>query len=69
MRTALASWHVKVESTDVLTEVLSTLGIQGQVFCCSELSVPWSMALSAAAWRTSTSWSGVTRWRMSLAAR
>jgi AraC-like DNA-binding protein len=38
---------IKVESTDVLTEVLSTLGIQGQVFCCSELSAPWSMALPA----------------------
>ena len=38
---------LKVESTDVLTEVLSTLGIQGRVFCCSELSAPWSMALPA----------------------
>ena len=38
---------LKVDSTDVLTEVLSTLGIQGRVFCCSELSAPWSMALPA----------------------
>jgi hypothetical protein len=38
---------IKMDSTDVLTEVLSTLGIQGQVFCCSELSAPWSMALPA----------------------
>jgi hypothetical protein len=38
---------IKVDSTDILTEVLSTLGIQGQVFCCSELSAPWSMALPA----------------------
>jgi len=38
---------LKVESTDVLTEVLSTLGIQGRVFCCSELSAPWSIALPA----------------------
>jgi len=38
---------ITMASTDVLTEVLSTLGIQGQVFCCSELSAPWSMALPA----------------------
>src|SRR5262249_61083920 len=38
---------IKVDSTDVLTEVLSALGIQGQVFCCSELSAPWSIALPA----------------------
>ena len=38
---------IEMESTDVLTEVLSTLGIQGRVFCCSELSAPWSMALPA----------------------
>jgi AraC family transcriptional regulator, alkane utilization regulator len=37
---------VKVESADVLTEVLSTLGIQGRVFCRSELSAPWSLDLS-----------------------
>jgi Cupin len=38
---------LKVDRTDVLTGVLSTLGIRGQVFCCSELSAPWSMALPA----------------------
>jgi hypothetical protein len=38
---------IKVESIDVLTEVLSTLGIQGRVFCCSAFSAPWSMALPA----------------------
>jgi AraC-like DNA-binding protein len=36
---------VKVESADVLTQVLETLGIQGRVFCRSELSAPWSLAL------------------------
>jgi hypothetical protein len=38
---------IKADSTDVLTEVLRTLGIQGQVFCCSELAARWSMALPA----------------------
>jgi AraC-like DNA-binding protein len=35
----------KVEIADVLTEVLSTLGIQGRLFCRSELSAPWSLGL------------------------
>jgi AraC-like DNA-binding protein len=35
---------VKVESADVLTQVLETLGIQGRVFCRSEFSSPWSLA-------------------------
>jgi AraC-like DNA-binding protein len=38
---------LNVESPDVLTEVLSTLGIQGRVFCRSELLAPWAMALPA----------------------
>jgi AraC-like DNA-binding protein len=42
----VVSLIVKVESADVLTEVLSTLGIEGRVFCRSELSAPWSLALS-----------------------
>ncbi len=37
----------KVESGDVLTEVLGTLGLEGRVFCRAELSAPWSLALPA----------------------
>ena len=35
----------KATGTDVLSEVLHTLRLRGQVFCASELSSPWSIRL------------------------
>lgn len=37
---------IKLEAPDVLTDVLGTLKLRGRVFCCSELTAPWSMLLS-----------------------
>jgi len=37
---------IDLEKTDVLTDVLSRLKLRGRVFCCSELTAPWSMALN-----------------------
>src|SRR3954470_13838410 len=34
-----------VDSTDVLTDVLASLRLRGQLFCRSELSSPWSLSL------------------------
>src|SRR5262249_1655676 len=39
----------RVGTADVLTEVLGTLGIAGQVYCRSELSAPWSIAIPSSA--------------------
>ena len=41
------SLRVKLETTDVLTDVLNTFKLRGRVFCCSELSAPWAMLLPA----------------------
>ncbi|HSG39651.1 MAG TPA: cupin domain-containing protein, partial [Thermoanaerobaculia bacterium] len=35
----------EVEGPDVLTDVLSSLRLRGRLFCRSELSAPWSLAL------------------------
>lgn len=35
----------QLHSNDVLTEVLSTLSLKGNIFCCSDLSAPWAMDL------------------------
>jgi len=37
----------KATESDVLTEVLQTLRLRGQVFCVCDLSAPWSMSLPA----------------------
>ncbi|PWU20635.1 MAG: AraC family transcriptional regulator [Candidatus Rokuibacteriota bacterium] len=37
----------KATGADVLSEVLQTLRLRGQVFCVCELSAPWSMSLPA----------------------
>ncbi len=36
---------IDLDATDVLTDVLSRLKLRGRVFCCSELTAPWSMSL------------------------
>jgi Cupin/Domain of unknown function (DUF3291) len=37
----------KLENHDALTDVLNMLKPRGRVFCCSEMSAPWAMSLSA----------------------
>jgi AraC-like DNA-binding protein len=38
---------IKLETHDVLTDVLNALRPTGRVYCCSELSAPWAMSMPA----------------------
>lgn len=37
--------QIKLDTSDVLTDVLTSIRLQGKIFCYSELSAPWSLAL------------------------
>jgi AraC-like DNA-binding protein len=39
----------EIDGPDVLTDVLASLRLRGRLFCRSELSAPWSLALPASA--------------------